>query len=168
MNVSFSHRSARSAMLMSVVIFLVVVECTVAHFLLHPRFPIAGFIITGLGLISLGWLVWDYAVLGKATTRVTDDSIVLRVGLRAKAIIPLRHVASISTPSTSELTTQPLFLDPTKPADPDIVLKMTEPVLVKVLGVSRQVQQLAFSIDRPNEFQAAVNNARASAKSEAI
>ena len=152
---------------MSIGIFLVVVESSVAHFLLHPYFPVAGFVVTGLGLASLGWLIWDYVVLGKPTTRVTGDSILLHVGLRAKAAIPVRLVASVSTPSWSDLSTEPeqFFLNPTKPMDPNILLALSEPILVKVFGVSRRVQHLALSIDRPKEFQAAVNNARQGASS---
>jgi hypothetical protein len=163
MNEAFSHRSARSALLMTVVIFLVAVECTVAHFLLHPYFPTFGFIITAFGVVSLGWMVWDYRLLGRATTLVTADSIVLRVGLRAKAIVPLRLVQSVSTPSWSDLSTetQRLLLDLTKPTDPNILLVLSEPVPVKLLGaLQRPAQQIALSIDRPTEFQTAVNNAR--------
>jgi hypothetical protein len=145
-------------MLMGVVGFLVVMESLAAHFLLHPRYPVTGFVVTATGLLTLVWLVWDYAALGAATTRVTSEDIVLSAGLRATAVIPLRLVSSAITPSWSDLSGAPV-VDPTKPAEPNVLLSLSEPVTVKVLGGRRKTRRLALCVDAPAEFLIAVKNA---------
>lgn len=156
---SFSHRAARSASLTALFIFLVAAESSGVHLLLFRRAPIVAVVLSALGLLAAVWLLLDHHTLGKATTRVTSEHLELRVGRRASAVIPLASVAAATQPSWQDLPAfpQPGFLNPTKPAPPNVLLTFTAPVPITLFGsMRRPVDMLALAVDRPDEFLAAI------------
>lgn len=159
MTYTFSHRPARSAPLFGTLLGVGLVEVAGFHLLLFRHHPVLSLILALLGLCGLIWIVADYRALGTEVTSVTAGRLLLRVGRRARADIPLGEVAAAISPSWRDLPSPPPpgSLNPTKPATPNVLLTFREPVAVRLLGsFARPVRRLALHVDRPEEFLAAV------------
>jgi hypothetical protein len=104
-------------------------------------------------------MIADYLALGRLTTLITDESIRLRVGRRARATIPRKLLTTAITPSWRDLPDAPdrSYLNVTKPAEPNVLLTFSEPVVVNLPGgLRRSVRMLAIFFDRPEAFLAAI------------
>jgi len=140
---------------------LVIAETIGLHFLLsdyHWLLPLCSFL---LSLSSLVWLMDDYATLGRFVTTITADDIVLRVGRRAAATIPRKHLATAVSPSWRDLP-DPLtgsLLNVTAPTEPNILLTFHDPVTIRFLGgLQHATRTLALFVDTPDAFLAALRN----------
>jgi hypothetical protein len=159
MSIAFSHRPARSAPLFGTLLGVGLIEVAGFHLLLFRHHPALSLALAAVGLSGLSWIVADYRALGTLETSVTADRLLLRVGRRAAADLPLAAVASAISPSWRDLPSPPPagFLNPTKPAPPNVLLTFREPVAVRLLGAfERPVRRLALHVDRPAAFLAAV------------
>lgn len=159
MDQPFSHSGARSFPFTATVGFLLVVESLCIHVAFFHRAPIFVSSQSFLALLGLAWLVADYVALGSSASTVTPGGVSLHIGRRATGFVPFRSMASATMPTWQDLsssTASPL-LNATKPIDPNVLLRFTEPVVLRVLGsFNRPVRALAFHVDRPEAFLARV------------
>ena len=155
----FSHRGARSTPLVVTLAFLVAVESAGVHALLFRRLPWVAVTSSALGILALAWLVADHRALGSLASTVGEEAIELRVGRRLRATIPRALVVSAIAPTWRDLPAapEPGYVNATKPAEPNVLLTLREPV-VAVLpgGLKKPVRRIALSVDAPEAFLVAV------------
>jgi hypothetical protein len=159
---TFSHRGARSPLLMGTLAALMVLETVGLHFLLASRHPIPAAILSLTGVAGLVWIVVDQVALGRGGTSVTPEEIRVHVGRRVAGAIPRGLVASADHHSWRDLpqTSDRLHFNGTKPAPPNVTITLSEPVTLRVLGrVNRPVRRLALCFDDPEAFLAALGTA---------
>jgi hypothetical protein len=158
-NLSFTHTSARSFTFTATICFIVAVESVAVHFLLFRWAPVTVSVLSLLGALSLAWLVADYRALGARTSTVTADAIRLEIGRRVAGHIPLRLVTSAVAPTWRDFPAPPgsTLLDATRPTEPNVLLRFSEPVVLRLLDcVHRPFHALAFCVDHPEAFLAEV------------
>jgi hypothetical protein len=159
---TFTHRSARSPLLMGTIAGLMVVETVGLHFLLAPHHPVPAAILSLTGVAGLVWIVVDQVALGRGGTSVTPEEIRISVGRRVAGAIPRDLVASAAQHSWRDLPQTPdrLYLNGTRPSPPNVTITLTEPVTLRILGrVNRRVRRLALRFDDPEAFLAALGTA---------
>lgn len=138
---------------------LVVLETAGVHLLLLRYSLLLALAVSLISLSALIWLIADYLALGRLTSLITDESLVLRVGRRATATIPRKLLATAISPSWRDLPDAPnrSYLNVTKPAEPNLLLTFSEPVVVKLPGgLRRSIRMLAVHVDTPEAFLAAL------------
>jgi hypothetical protein len=160
---SFSHRQARSTPITVTFAILVMLETVGLHLILLRYSLLLALAVSLLSLSALIWLIADYLALGKLTTIITDEGIILRVGKRARATIPRKLLMTALSPSWRDLPDTPnrSYLNVTKPAEPNILLTFSEPVIVNLPGgLRRSIRMLAVFVDTPEVFLEAIRNGK--------
>jgi len=156
---SFSHSQARSTPIIATLGVLVILETVALHLLLSRYSSLLALAVSLSSVSVLIWFIADYVALGGATTVVNDESIVLRVGRRARATIPRKLLQAAISPSWRDLPDAPdrFYLNLTKPAEPNVLLTFKEPVVVTLPGgLRRSVRKLAIHVDEPEPFLTAI------------
>lgn len=156
---SFSHREARSTPIIVTLAGLVILETVGLHLILSRYSLPLALALSLLSLSALVWLISDYVALGKLKTTITDESLMLRAGRRARATIPRKLLTTAISPSWRDLPDTPnrSYLNVTKPAEPNVLLTFSEPVVVTLPGgLRRSISMLALFVDTPEAFLAAI------------
>jgi hypothetical protein len=153
----FTCRSARSAGITALLSALVLVETAVVHVLLL-RVRVVAYLVSGLSLSAIAWLVADYRAMGRVAIRIDGDALRVQVGHRLNATIPVAAVARALAPTWQDVgASAPAFVNPTKPATPNVLLVFTAPQIVEIVGmVRRPIRRLALHLDEPDAFLSAV------------
>lgn len=142
---------------------LVIVETLVLHLLLLRYSLLLALAVSLLSLSALVWLIGDYVALGSRTSTITDESLMLRVGWRATAQIPLKLLVSAISPSWRDLPNGPnrSYLNVSRPAEPNVLLTFSDPVMIHLPGgLRRSIRMLAVFVDTPEDFLAAIWNGK--------
>lgn len=162
----FTYRTARSGALLSGLALAVGVETLVLHLWLAPRHPIVAWALTLGNLATLGWLVADYRALGREALTLGESTLEITIGRRGTTEVPLDLVASAVRPNWRDIpeTGTPAaahYLNLLKPASPNVLLTLTTPVSVRLIGgLRRSVSQLGFCLDAPDAFIAELRAAQ--------
>jgi hypothetical protein len=160
----FTYRSARSGSLMFGFALILGVETAALHAWLQGRHPAAAWCLTILSAMSLVWLAADYHRLGHGAIVVNRDALDLRIGLRARAVIPREAIAHMIQPTWRDLPAAGSaegrdYRNLMKPAPPNVLIVLKEPVPVQVAGgVRLPARRIALHVDDPDGFLAAVEN----------
>ena len=153
----FTVRTARSPSLIAAVAAVLVIETVVLHLLLVVRHPVLAWALTAGSVLTLAWLAVDFRAMAAGGVRILSYALDVRVGLRVRASIPRAQVASAVAPTWRDIPEVPDgFLDATKPAEPNVLVTLREPAIVRVLGVPRRVRSIALHLDDPAGFLAAL------------
>jgi len=142
---------------------LIILETVVVHLLLYRYSLLFALAISLLSLSALVWLVADYLALSRLNTIITDESLILRVGRRARATIPRKLLTTAISPSWRDLPDAPnrSYLNVTKPAEPNVLLAFSEPVIINLPGgLRRTICMLAIFVDTPEGFLAAIQSGK--------
>ncbi|HKG92146.1 MAG TPA: hypothetical protein VKA84_09655 [Gemmatimonadaceae bacterium] len=163
---TFTYRGARSGSLLAGLALAILVETVALHAWLRARHPLVAWALTLASLAAIAWLAADYRAMGRGAVRVTPDALDLRVGRRlALTLRPSdvataaragwRDVPEAGTPAAAE------YVNPTKPAEPNVLLTLREPATVRlVAGVTRRVRRVGLHLDDPDGFLVAVRRLR--------
>jgi hypothetical protein len=99
------------------------------------------------------WLIGDFRALGRRTTRLTADELIVRLGLRWTLRVPLARIRAVRA-----------ITGPREPEGPDhlrAVLLGSERQLVELeapleatgfYGIRRRVRSIGLSVDEPERF----------------
>lgn len=161
---TFTYRSAQSGALFAGIILAIAAETLVLHFLLAARHPIVGWTLTLSSLAAMAWLAADYRALGRGAVGVADDVLDLRVGRRFAVQLPVTTVATATRPTWRDLPTRGTpaaagYLNLTRPADPNVLLTLGAPTMVKLPGgLRRSATRIALHLDAPDDFIAALRS----------
>lgn len=148
-----SHRTGGWPLIAGVFIGLTLVETPLVHVVLVSfGRPIAAWILTGLSLYSIAWLVGDLHALRHGGVALTADSLELRLGARWRGTIPRSAIVGIERCTEA----------PERGVDfsilgANVLVTLASPYEVRGLfGRRRTVDRLALSIDEPERFTAAL------------
>ena len=160
---SFTYRSAQSGSLLAGIGLVIAIETTVLHVVLVTHHPVIAWALTLSSLGALVWLVNDYRALGTGAVRVGRGEIVLRVGRRFAIQLRTTTVAHVARPSWRDIPTAGTpeavgYMNLMKPAAPNVLLTLAEPVTVPLPGgMRRTASRLGLKLDHPDAFVSAVD-----------
>jgi hypothetical protein len=151
------HRNVAYVSFMVAVMIAVVVETVAVHLLLRLWSPVAAWILTGISLYTLIWLIGDVHAVRLRPIRIQGGMLYLRLGLRWDAKIPLASILSIETPGHDDRPGGRQNLKAVLVGAPNLRLLLSEPVrAVGFYGIGRSVQTIDLHIDDPAGFAAAL------------
>ena len=137
---------------------VVVVETFPVHVLVAHWSSGLAWILSALSAYSLLWLIGDAQALRLRPCRVEDDAVLIRIGLRWKALVPRRTIAAVTTVTGDAPPRRGRdYLRATVLGSPTLILELNEPVTVHgPYGTSRQVRRLGLAPDDRAAFLAAL------------
>ena len=158
---AFSHHGARPGAMLWGLSMVVLVEAGVLHLLLGGSHPAVAWGATFLSAYSVLWLVGHARAMAARRTVLEPDALVVRVGLRLAARLPLAELRAVERVTWR---TKPArgagYLDAARPLDPNVVLTLRAPKAVTVaLGLRRDAARIGLRVDDPDRFVAAVGAA---------
>jgi hypothetical protein len=132
---------------------LLILETVVAHILLAKMWsPVAAWVATAGSLYMLLWLIGDAQAIRLHPVVVDGEKLRVMIGVRWRTAIPLSAIASVT-----EIKTVPDGALDLALIEPTVLVTLREPVVVRgMLGIRREADRLALTIDDPKAFAAAV------------
>jgi hypothetical protein len=159
--VAFTLNAARNPGFTWGLVLVTVIESGLLHVLFRAAHPALAWTTTGLGAFAILWLVGQDRALSARAISVVADGLVLRAGLRLSAAIPWPLVATATAAAWSTEPPRKGHLDVARPAAPNLVIRLREPVRVTgVLGLRRRVSSVGLSVDDPEGLCRAVEAAQ--------
>jgi hypothetical protein len=157
----FTYRSARSGILLVGLGSVIVIETVGLHLWLVQNHPLIAWSLTVSSVCLLAWLASDYRSFGNGAIDVSDASIDIRVGSRLRVMIARAQVAGVSHAHWQDIPQRGTraasdFVEPMRPADPNVLLALTEPATVRLGVLKRDISRIALCVDDPDGFIAAI------------
>lgn len=150
------HREAGYPAVASVVALLVVVETSAVHLLVGLWSTTVAWVLSGLGVYAIAWLLGDGRALGARPTRVTATHLRLRVGLRWEADVPRSRIAEVRRLRPGDAS-EGEGLRAVVIGAPNVRLAFHEPVEVTgMYGIRRRVRVVRLRVDEADRFCAAL------------
>lgn len=156
------HKQANWTMIAGVLSALVVVEGTVVHLWLQGAgYVLATWAALGLHVYLLAWIMGDAQAIRLYATRVSVQPdgvrvVALRVGLRGSAIIPLAHIAEVTTGTWDEALKDGELVSVSGFAN--VSFTFDRPIAFEpMLGKRRQITSLRVQVDDPERFLRAID-----------
>ena len=155
------HRTAGWGAIVFALSLAVAAEATAVHFLVAGWSGTAAWVLTALSLYSGLWLVADWRATRNRPLRLKADRLLVRVGLRWSARIPLSAVETARRAAAGEAFDGDGELSTALPGPPDVVLELDRLVTLEgPFGIDREVTRLAVAVDEPEALLAALETAR--------
>jgi hypothetical protein len=158
---SFSvHRRVAYAALMIAVMIALVVETAAVHLLVRLWSPVTAWILTGLSVYALIWMVGDIHAVRLRPVQISDEMLHLRLGLRWTISIPIGSIAAVRAPVGEVRAEKREYLKAVLIGTPNRRIESKEPVsAIGLYGISRSVTTIDLHIDEPGQFDAALDQA---------
>jgi hypothetical protein len=149
------HRECGWLMLAGVLVFLVIVEGAVVHVLLaRAGYVLVTWVMLALQAYGLVWIAADVQALRVRPTVLRAGALDVRIGLRARARVPLADIADVELGSWPTTGPDEVALSVTGPANVRITLR--QPVEVKrALRPSIRAHVLLVQVDEREMFRRA-------------
>ena len=141
------------------------VEAIAVHLFVRHWSVVAAWILTGFTAYAVVWLIGDFRALGRRTILLTEDELVVCLGLRWTVRVPLSQILSVRVPSVRESSGP--SVSASRPdhlravilgAERQIVELASELVAVGFYGIRRRVRSIGLSVDDPKRFLAAIES----------
>lgn len=135
------------------------IEVVAVHALVARWSAGGAWVLTGLSLYGLLWLVADWRASRARPHLLDGDRLLVRAGLRWTASVPLATVRGVRRlPAGEDLRGEGELSTATPGASP-VVLELSRPVTVDgPFGVSRQVTRLGLAVDDPDRLAEALGH----------
>jgi hypothetical protein len=152
------HRKVAYGAMVAALLFVLVAETIGAHVLLQRWSPAAAWVLTALSLYSGFWLLGLYQAVRLRPIRVEEDGLLIRIGLKWRVWVPFADVAGAEIlrggtvlPKRKELLRAVVL------GEARYLLRLARPLTAEgPYGIRRQVEQIAFTVDEPQRFEAMV------------
>lgn len=144
------HKGSGQVAITLVLLFLIAAETGVAHYVISLWSAPLAWVITALSIYGGLWILADLRASVLRPILITDDSLLLKAGLRYDVVVPIELVDRIerTKPSEGPFVSVGLFGEPTH----WIVLK--EVLQAEgVLGFRTKFRAIGFSPDDPAAFE---------------
>jgi len=143
------HATCRYGVIVGVFTFLVLMETGLAHLLLWLWKPWLAWVVSGVSLYSILFLLADFNAARRRPVLVDGRSLHLRVGLRWRAEIPLAEIESVVEPGPDALPGRDV-LKAHLVGQPNLVLKLREArEAVGWYGRTRRFDAATLAMDDP-------------------
>ena len=137
----------------AVAIFAVIVETAVLHLLLMQWSNVAAWILTGLSIYSLFFVIGDFNAIRKRPIYLDEAVAKIRIGFRWRFNLPYHMIESVElrTPDKEKEEFANLILA----GEANVVIKLKEEMHAEGLyGLKKKMTQLALAIDDKQTFKA--------------
>lgn len=154
------HRKAGFLVITIGLLLVLLVETLPVHLFVRQWSNWAAWTLTGLSLYACLWLVGDYRALVARPIRMTGTHLVMRVGVRWEAEIPLWRIAGA----------EPLAWNHEQPPRDTLVagmeglvnlrVRFADPVeVIGMYGIRRSATEVWLTVDEPERLSAALRAA---------
>ena len=153
-----AYREVAYIPLMVTVMIALVVETVGVHFLLRLWSPVVAWVVTGISLYTLIWLIGDLHAVRLRPIEICDETLRLRLGLRWTASIPLTSIESVQDPGGEAPAGKQGYLKALLFGAPNRRMQLSEPVrAVGLYGLTRRVTTIDLHVDDPARFDATLD-----------
>ena len=149
------HKDNGYVAFFAVALFAVVIETAILHLLLMQWSNTAAWILTGLSIYSLFFVIGDFNAIRKRPIYLDEAVLKLRVGFRWRMDIPFHMIESIElrTPDKEKEEFANLILA----GEPNVAIRFKEEMTAEGLyGLKKKFDLLAIHIDDKLAFKAAL------------
>ncbi|MGI8510600.1 MAG: hypothetical protein ACR2MQ_14895 [Gemmatimonadaceae bacterium] len=152
--------------MMWALIGLVLVETIPVHLLIEHWSVRVAWVVTGLTVYSAILIVGHVRSVTIRRCELLSDSLVLRVGLRCDAALPLTEIESVKPLAWRDAATlAPSVMNAAKPQSANVIVTLKRPLRVAgIIATKRTVSQIALRLATPHGMIAAVNSCLASGR----
>ncbi len=141
------HRKCSHGTVMGVFIFLILVEAGALHWYLLPRIPTLAWIIFGLSIYSVVFLLADLNSARLRPIFIDGDDLVVRVAMRWRARIPLAWIERAET-TTHDIEDKDGLVNGFLVPNQNVVLHVDRPVTAHGLyGMKKEFRRLSLAMD---------------------
>ena len=160
------HREVGYLAVVVGLLFVLVVEVIALQALVATWGAAATWILRGLSLYAIVWLAGDYRALGARPTRVTSTHLLLRVGVRWEAELPLDHVIEVDRLRGNDEKPGRDTLVVALLGQPNMRLTLKEPAVVTgAYGMRRSPREIWMRVDQAEAFIRALRGSTAAVES---
>lgn len=139
---------------------LMLVETVPVHLLIERWSVRAAWVVTGLTFYSAILIVGHVRSVTIRRCELLSDSLVLRVGLRCDAVLPLAEIESVKPLAWRDAARlAPSVMNAARPQNANVLVTLKRPLQVAgIMGTERKVSQIALRLAFPSRMIAAVNS----------
>ncbi len=149
--VTFHRRSGWGSIVAAIVV-LIVAEGLAVHMLLAQWSALAAWIMTGLDLYGILWLLGDYQALRLRPALVGKSKVQLRWGLRWSMDIPREMIARVEQ-LTGDVERRQDRLRIAALDEPELMVVLKQPLIAEgPFGFRKKVCEVALLPDDPSAF----------------
>jgi len=152
------HRKGNAGIIAAVLVGSSIVEMTLMHLVidlvLHK--PILAWIITGLSIYSLIWIVGDYKAMRARPIRIIDQQLWLQIGIRWHVSIPLEFITAVELINTkAQLKNFPeKYVSLSNGQRANIMVQLSQEVNgTGLFGKRIRSTNFVFAVDEPDLFR---------------
>jgi hypothetical protein len=147
------HRTSLYPIILVVMLALMAIETVGVHLLLQKWSDLAAWIVTGLSIYSLLWIIGDFQAARLHPIVLAGDRLHLRLGLRWRVTIDIADIEGIRKPLRAD-EKRPDYVRFALAGTPQLVLRLKQPVVVKGLfGMRRTVSLIGVFVDQERAFR---------------
>jgi hypothetical protein len=158
------HRKRGYGLVVGTLIAVSLVEVGVVDALVRHASAAAADVLLVLGACAVVWLLADFVAMRRRPIVLEGDELLVRVGLRRQARIPLRDIASIEPlGSAGEPRGERDYVRCTAFGPAELVLRLRTPARVEpLLGRARVASRVGLSVDDEAAFERGLRSRMAS------
>jgi hypothetical protein len=150
------HQRSHYGAFLSVILFVAFVETVAVHLLLRRASPTIAYLLSGLSLYGIIWLLGDFRALRLRPTFVQAGTLHIRVGLRAQVRVALHDIEGIETLITAAEPDRhaPNYARCTAFGPPELLVRLRKPAAVeRMIGGIRNVSCIGLKLDDEAAFR---------------
>lgn len=154
------HREAGYLPILLGMAMVLLVETVALHFLVSQWSGLAAWVLTGLSVYAGLWLAGDYRAMAARPIRLTATHLLLRIGLRWEAALPLSLIDAVALLKGPPAQPARDVLVAVVLGQPNLRLQLRTPVEVTgMYGLRRTVREIWLRVDGAPKLYAALHNA---------
>jgi membrane protein YdbS with pleckstrin-like domain len=153
------HRKVAYGAIVAALLLVLVAETIGLHLLLQQWSPAAAWVLTALSIYSAFWLLGLYQAVRLRPIRIEEDRLLIRIGLKWRVEVPFADVAAFEIlRGGTVLPKRKNVLRAVVLGDARYLLRLARPLTAEgPYGIRRKVEQIAFTVDEPQRFEAALS-----------
>jgi hypothetical protein len=138
---------------------ILLLESAGLHVIISLWNQTAGWIVTGLNVYFMIWLIGDYRALKARLIQITPTHLSIRVGVRWEAEIPINQIGQVELISTVRGTPEHNVLVAAILDQPKLCLKLKADVVVHgMYGIQKNVSEIWLGVDDAPKLYRELNN----------
>jgi hypothetical protein len=154
------HRTSRYPMIFGAFLVLIIAETIGFHLLLERWSPLVAWIVTGVSIYSIFWMLGDFTSLRLHPIVLDGETLHLRSGLLWSADLPVSQIADIQTPKRADAKARD-YLSFARAGEAKLVLVLDRPLEVSgVFGIKKQPRRIGMFVDNTRVFRAELDQRR--------
>lgn len=146
------HKESGYFAFLGVVLFALVAETAIFHLLLMQWSNVAAWILTGLSIYSVFFVLGDFNAIRKRPMYFREDGLMVRIGLRWRVFIPFSEVESVELRIPDKNKEE--FANFIVVGEANTLINLRSEVTAKGLyGFKKTFSKLALNMDDRQDFQ---------------